>query len=69
MPKETTTDPATAKRAAAAPETPRAYIGPQPPALISNLPCNCKLLADALSRAQQEYLIATAPHTAAWFAD
>lgn len=46
---------------------PRKYIGPTPPATISNLTCGCQLPADQLDRAQQDFLIETVPHAAEWY--
>lgn len=55
---------------AAPPDTsvPRAYIGPMPAPTISNLPCKCSKPADQLDREQQDYVIATVPEAATWFA-
>lgn len=48
-------------------DLPRNYIGPQPAPTVSNLPCKCTLPADQLTRAQQDYVLATVPQAAAWY--
>ena len=49
------------------PAAPRKYIGPKPVSLISNLSCGCKIPADQLSRAEQDFVIETIPEASTWF--